>query len=471
MGFRRVARNIRLALLALTAVASGAMCGSATAGPRNVLLLIADDLGLEASQLYPVRPNVSTTPIAVPVPNLEKLAAKGVLFNSAWAAPTCSPSRAMMMTGRYPFRTGIGGPILVPENDPQRRFPQLSTTEVSLAEAFKATAAGRSYEMTLIGKWHLSWGARSIIQQGWDYFVGPDPTQLGGALKDYHRWTKVRSDGPTVTSTTYNTTDLVDEAIAAMDRAAEHGRPYLIWLGFNAPHFPYHKPPNALHTRDHLPATGAAKRDYYRAMIEALDTEIGRLLRHVDLADTTVIFLGDNGTPEEVQADAPAGLHGKWSIYEGGVRVPFLVAGAGVVAPGRSSSALANAVDLFPTILELAGLPARPDGLAAVRTDGVSLLPVIENSASAVRSHSYAENFTWSYNGNFQRGIRDDRYVLIEREGTTNQVPSASPRRELYDLRKDPLQRTNLLARTLTAFERSRLFWLDFRLDALLSTR
>src|SRR4051812_1415055 len=193
MAARRLDASIkRLALLVMLGVASVGFTESQAApnaptatapraaGPsqRNILLLIADDLGIEASTLYPSPPNIVTTPPPAPVPHLKSLASKGVLLSNAWAAPTCSPTRAMLFTGRYPFRTGVGTPILDPVRDPQRKIPQLSPREWSLPEAFKASAVGRSYELSLIGKWHLSWGAASPIQQGWDYFVGPDPTLL-----------------------------------------------------------------------------------------------------------------------------------------------------------------------------------------------------------------------------------------------------------------------------------------------------
>src|SRR4029434_103993 len=113
------------------------------------------------------------------------------------------------------------------------------------------------------------------------------------------------------------------------------------WLAFNAGHAPFHKPPDGLHSYDSLSGTQgditANPRPYYEAMIEAMDTEIGRLLSQVDINDTTVLFIGDNGTPARVIQMPFSNARGKDTLYEGGVRVPFIVAGSGVVNPGRSS--------------------------------------------------------------------------------------------------------------------------------------
>ena len=145
---------------------------------------------------------------------------------------------------------------------------------------------------------------------------------------------------------------------AKIREAGAAKRPYFLWVAFAAAHAPFQKPPSALLAHDDLPGNGgkAFSRAYYEAMIEALDTEIGRLLKSVDLTTTTVVYLGDNGTPAEVTAPPYLGSHAKLSLYEGAVRVPFLIAGAGVAAPGRKVAGLVSTVDLFPTILALAGL-------------------------------------------------------------------------------------------------------------------
>jgi arylsulfatase A-like enzyme len=176
-----------------------------------------------------------------------------------------------------------------------------------------------------------------------------------------------------------------------------------------------------------------------------------------------VVLVGDNGTTRAViEPPHPAGK-GKGTPYQGGVRVPLLVAGAGVVGPGRLVGALVNTVDLYPTVLQLAGIdPAAvvPNG---TRIDGVSLLPYIRKKAHPnPRRWAYAEQFGSAYNRSYRRAIRNARYKLIER---------ASGSREFYDVVADPFERTNLLGRALTETRRTNLGDLDRQLDQLLATR
>jgi arylsulfatase A-like enzyme len=198
-------------------------------------------------------------------------------------------------------------------------------------------------------------------------------------------------------------------------------------------------------------------------MVEAMDTEIGRLLRSVDLATTTVIFVGDNGTPAEVTASPYNNRHAKGTPYEGGVRVPLLVAGAGVAAPGRVVERIVNGVDLYPTILELAGIDPAAALPSGTRIDGVSIVPYLRNQVgTTLRTFVYAEEFPdHRFDRLFERAIANCCYKLIERE-----VGS----REFYDLRADPYETKNLLGTALTTNQTNNLNTLDSRLDALIAT-
>jgi arylsulfatase A-like enzyme len=268
-------------------------------------------------------------------------------------------------------------------------------------------------------------------------------------------------NGATAWSTTYATTAEVDEAVRFVRRARNAGRPYFLWLALSAPHAPYEKPPNNLHARDALPQTGATRRAYYEAMIEALDTELGRLLREVSLADTTVIFVGDNGTPAEVTAAPYSTKQAKGTPYEGGVRVPLLVAGAGVVAPGRMVERIVSVVDLYPTILKLAGIEPQAVLPAGTVLDGVSLLPYLQNKvATALRSYVYAEEFPACFNRDYERAIANCCYKLIRR---------ADASRALYDLKADPHETRNLLVQKLNAVQQGNLATLTSQMDRLLA--
>jgi arylsulfatase A-like enzyme len=421
---------------------------------NNILLLIADDFGIDVAAFYPTWVRVETTPPAPFTPNLAALAARGVRFDAAWATPWCSPTRAGILTGRYGFRTGIGSPGL----------NALPWTETTLPEAF--LAAGRGYLLAHLGKWHVSDGIQDPNLHGWTHYAGPEPYR--GRIGSYFQWQKV-VDGVVSKSTTYATTETVNDTIAVIERARAEARPYLAWVAFNAPHKPYHKPPLELHSRDYLPdpgevpVEGAARRAYYEAAVEALDTEIGRLLSHVDFATTTVIFLGDNGTIRGATAKPYDDEKAKGSVYEAGIHVPLVVAGAAVANPGRAVTAMVDAVDLFPTILELGGISTGIGLPVGIQLDGLSLMPYLADVPHPTpRQWSYAESFTATPDTEWERAVRDGSYVLIQRfDGPP----------EMYNLIADPLQRTNLLAGPLGPAEQAAMTVLTARLRELMATR
>jgi arylsulfatase A-like enzyme len=429
--------------------------GPVHAASRNILVLIADDLGVDASSFYPEAARRPTTPPAPPAPNLQRLADAGILFRNAWANPLCVPSRATIFTGRYGFRTGVGSNLARPE------YQALTAAEFITPEAFLARPA-LGYRLAHIGKWHVSPGSDDPNRFGWPYFAGGEPRRA--EVPDYFDWVKY-INGEAKPSTTYATTDSVNEAVAVIRKAKKAGKPYYIEIAFNAPHSPFHKPPNALHSRDGLPEyiPGADRRPYFEAMIEALDTEIGRLLRSVDLAATTVIFVGDNGGTAATVAPPYDPKRSKATVYENGIRVPLLLAGAGVRRPGRMVDGLVNTVDILPTVLELAGIPLRAVLPAGRKIDGVSMVPYMRTPGLASRrAFIYAERFNANFNEGFQRAIRNAEFKLITR-------PRGS--REFYNLRLDPLETDNLLARTLSAGEQSNLGSLESTLAVLLASR
>jgi arylsulfatase A-like enzyme len=419
------------------------------AATGNILLLIADDMGVDVTGFYPSGVRVATTPPAPPTPNLAALAADGVLFTRAWAYPLCSPTRAAILTGRYGFRTGIG---TAKTSD----LPELKLSELILPELFQQAAP--NYTLAHIGKWHVSSGVLDPNTHGWPHYAGPTL----GRINNFYRWPKV-VDGVASTSQVYATTATVNDALAVIQEATAANQRYFLWVAFNASHNPFHKPPNELHSRDNLPTSGAPIRSYYEAMVEALDTEIGRLLQAVDLTTTTVIFVGDNSTPSGVVAKPYSMTKAKTTMYQGGVAVPLVVAGESVSGAGRTVSAPTSVVDLFPTILELGGIDLSSALPAGLKIDGISLLPYLADRAHpSPRSWIYSERFNMTYDGDWRRTIYEAGYKLIERYDGS---------REFYNVANTPLEKVNLLSRPLTPFETSRLARLDQRLDALIQSR
>lgn len=404
----------------------------------NILVVVLDDFGRDLAPGY----GGADRP---PMPTLDNLRVNGVRFDNVWASPYCSPTRSCLLTGRYGFRTGVGyvalrGSTLNTIADAEPLLPD------ALASATPAVATG------LFGKWHLgSQTANRPVVLGFDRFAGvlgfgvsdPSPAHPGAA--NYTNWEKASATegggaGTQSVSTTYATTAHVNDARAWINqRSSASSAPWLAWLAFTAPHFPYERPPDNLHTYDaQLNAQPNNERLRYLAMCQAADTELGRLLATIpaaERANTMIFVIGDNGTPGEVKTDTS--LRGaKGSVYEGGIRVPLVVNGPLVASPGRAVSHLVHATDLFATIMQIHGVsPAVYPGLDF---DGVSFRSLLMSAtAPATRTSMYTEHFLrGNYNdSSYKRALREIRYKLIR---------SGSGPDELYDLQTDPDETTNL---------------------------
>ena len=378
----------------------------------NVLILIADDLGIDNVGAYGHVDDPPSTP------RLDTLAASGVRFNNAFGYSSCSPTRAAMMTGRYGRRTGAIALV-----GPTSRY-ELPLSEVTLAEV-AASSPVHSYTSSAIGKWHLGWnvsGPAHPTLQGWDWFAGSRGNLNVDGL-GYTAWTKW-VDGQAQHSTTYATTDTTDDAIARIDAMAE---PWVAWVAYNAPHYPFEAPPEALYSGPAL-APDAPVTEVYDAMVEAMDTEIGRLLDQMDpgvLARTTVFVVGDNGTPKGPTTSPMRADRAKLTPYAGGTQVPLIVAGPRVAAPGVAD-ALVHVVDLFPTIAAIAGTPLDE---RAAELDGRSLLRILADPTARGRDWLYGEMYEADGQSIETIGtVQDHRYKLISRDGHD----------ELYDLTRNP---------------------------------
>ena len=281
------------------------------------------------------------------------------------------------MTGRWAHQTGVYSP---------GANGNLTAGEIALPEAF--TMAGSPYAKALVGKWHLGGNDNGYnTLGGWNEFYGIN----GGGVNDYLSWSK-NVNGTIVNSTTYTTTDQVNEAIAFIERSENSAvpQPWFCWLAFNAPHSPYHDPPAALAPlidpddpdlgRAYSPQEpGESASEWnYRKMLEAVDTELGRLLSAVP-ANTNIILIGDNGTPGQVVTDPFGRNHAKGSLYEGGIRVPMVVKGPAVSASlvNTETDELIHVVDLYSSILELAEIDPTTVAPATSLAQSKSIVPIL----------------------------------------------------------------------------------------------
>jgi arylsulfatase A-like enzyme len=351
---------------------------TAAVGQGNVLIVVLDDVGVEALAPWDIGPMPARTP------TIDCLCERGLRFTQAWASPVCSPTRGEVQTGRYSRRQDLGTILL-----PNEALPyELPDNGGGLAKV-----AGRAgYRTGFFGKWHLAEPTHAMAAShpnrfGFDRFAGSianlNTTTSGHERNDYCLWQRIE-DGVSHDVVTYPTTTTVDDALEFVGRDVG---PWLVVLSFNAPHVPLHRPPEELVGEP----VQAFSRDHgmFLAMIEAVDSELGRFLRSLPpetLANTTIVLFGDNGTAR-AQIPPQLGLsEGKGSLAEAGVRVPVVVAGLGVLQPGVSD-ALVHVVDILPTVVELVG------GHTDALLDGRSWLPVMADSAEAVHSVVYSSQF------------------------------------------------------------------------------
>jgi arylsulfatase A-like enzyme len=381
----------------------------------NILLIIADDIGID-----PFNGFSGFGTQKAKTPTLDKLAQNGLLFTQVYANPLCSPTRATILSGQYGFRTGVTGL-------PTGNAGGIKTTTTSIQQLIEQKTAD-SYADAVIGKWHLSdnsnGGASNPNNMGIDYFAG----FLSGAVQNFSSWSKV-VNGRSSSSTTYTTTDFTDESI---NWIKQQTKPWFLWLAHNAAHSPFHTPPSSLIST--TPANNNLS--LYLASIEAMDSEINRLLQNIpksQLDNTIIIFIGDNGTPDQVAQSPFTRSTAKSTLFEGGIRVPMIVSGKGVTRRGTDASLL-NSTDLFATIADVAGA-----NITAYQ-DAKSFKSLFTDANSFNRDWVYSE-INAASNSNDENGeaLRDKQYKYMKMK---------SGLEYLFDLSTDPTEKINIIKDT-----------------------
>jgi len=467
--------------------------------PPNILLIIADDMGLETLSVYGIGKDTAATP------NLNALAERGMKFTNFWAQPMCSPTRATLITGRYGFRTGVRAPTgdgqshgpypppperpegsptevirgpelqayieeLTPEQE-AKQYWGLPSDEYTLPMAFAANS-GLGYKTAAIGKWHLADRKDGWLDHparvGFDYFDG----SMRGFPDSYFAWIQV-TNGEISTRTGYGPSAKVDDAL---DWISKQDSPWFMWFALNLPHVPLHLPPVELLNTEELKQLDPYgnpldnPKAYFRAMIEAMDTEIGRLLSSLDpgeLANTYIIFMGDNGS-DRLTISAPYRPSGsKGTTYEGGVEVPLIVAGPGVPA-GSTSEGLVNSVDLFTTIMEMAGIDPTNTIPVGVRYDSISIMPYLRDpSLPSIRKWIYADFLFTGPKFDTPQALKDRKAI----RNATHKLVLEDGKAELFDMVNDPYENNDLLRGDKRADEvESAYKELLAQLEALLAT-
>ena len=346
--------------------------GSASTQSRrpNILVIVADDMGYADIGLHGSRD--------IPTPNIDALMKSGMRFTDGYVSgPFCSPTRAGLMTGRYPQRFGHEFNVGVGAANAEFGLP---LTETTMADRLKSAG----YRTALFGKWHLGSSDKFHPQaRGFDEFFG----FLGGQ----HSYVDVLADGSNplldgrkpAASVTYLTDVLADRAVEFIRRKST--APFFLYLAFNAVHVPMEATDKYL---ARFPTIADPRRKTYAAMLSAMDDAIGRTMAAVRAQgieeDTFVVFFNDNGGPTmegtTINGSSNAPLRGsKRQTWEGGIRVPFAFSWKGRIPAGRVDSRPIIQLDVFPTALAAAGVAVQ----AAWKLDGVNLLPLLTSSIQA----------------------------------------------------------------------------------------
>ncbi|MEG3656189.1 sulfatase-like hydrolase/transferase [Arenibacter palladensis] len=381
----------------------------------NILLIIADDMGKDALAGF------TEGSIKPHTPNINAIRNNGLNFTNFWTYPTCSPTRASMITGKYGYRTDV------------RWANQKLRESETLLQKYINDNTNNSYATAVIGKWHISGYDATINPEtfGIDYYEGI----FIGSVKDYYNW-PLSKNGKQSSSSVYTTKKLTD---LASNWIQKQDKPWFMWLAYNAPHTPFHIPPVEMHNQGALPPykEGVDPTPYFMASIEAMDHQIGQLMNSFskeERENTLIIFMGDNGT-EPVVAQAPyASTQVKRSLYQGGINMPLFVSGKGVERKGIDNN-LVTSTDIFATIAEIAGVEI--DEI----NDSKSFKSLLSEKKS-IRKYQYSE----------MKNEKNDAWTISN--GTYKLIVFANGKDEMYNLINDPYEKNNILNSTLDINER-----------------
>jgi len=416
-----------LSLLAALLLAPLAALHAADAPKQkpNILLILTDDQGYGDFSIHG-NPHLQT-------PHIDRLGQSGVRFDRFYVNSFCAPTRAALLTGRWPLRTGCHG---VTHNREAMR-----PSEVTLAEALR----GAGYRSACIGKWHN--GEQypfTPMGQGFDEAFGFN----NGHWNNYFDPVLLRGSQPEPTKG-YITDVLTDEAMKFI--TANKTRPFFCYLAYNAPHSPYQVPDRYF---DKFKAKGFDNTvAAFYGMCENLDDNVGRLLAHLEaenLADNTIVlFLTDNGGTAGVKTYNAGMRGGKTSVHEGGTRVPLFMRWPAARWQPHLVAPIVSHIDLFPTLLDLCGVKA-PDG---PKVDGITLRPLLEKAGRA----AWPERTLFTHNpidetNKFPGAVRTQRHRLVREikgpAGGSNAKAndaSATPW-QLYDMESDPSETKDIAA-------------------------
>ena len=396
--------------------------------PRpNILYIMADDLGWK---------DVGFHGSDIKTPNLDRLAQTGVQLEHYHAHPWCTPSRAALMTGRYPFRYGLQTIAI-----PSAATYGLATDEWILPQALKETG----YKTAIVGKWHLGHADFQYwpLNRGFDYQYGPILGEIDYFTHAAHNQVDWYRNHELVNEEGYVTTLLGQDAVKLID---EHdaNTPLFLYLAFTAPHAPYQAPEEALAQYANIEDPS---RRAYAAMITVMDEQIGQVVAALERRgmrdNTLIVFQSDNGGPRSaavtgevdtsggtIPADNGPFRGGKGSLYEGGTRVVALANWPGRIEPGSVANQPMHIIDWYPTLANLAGASLNQ----TKPLDGLNIWPALAEGQSLDR-----EALGYDVEP-FRAAVHQGDWKLVWQITIPSKI-------ELFNLAQDPSEETNLADR------------------------
>ena len=392
----------------------------------NIVFIVADDLGWK---------DVGFHGSDIKTPNIDSLAAGGARLEQYYVQPMCTPTRAALMTGRYPLRYGLQTAVI-----PSGHTYGLPTDEWLLPQALKQAG----YKTAIVGKWHLGHADKKYWprQRGFDHQYGPLIGEIDYFTHQQHGVVDWYRNNKVVKEKGYSTTLLGNDAVKLINQH-DAATPLYLYLAFNAAHTPYQATPEYL---DRYKQIADPSRRAYAGSITAMDDQIGHVLAALDRKNmrenTLIVFMSDNGgtrnamfagegdmSKVKIPCDNGPYRDGKGSLYEGGTRVAALANWPGHIKAGSTVEGMIHAVDWYPTLIALAGGQTGK----AKPLDGMDIWPAVSAGEPSPRTEVV-------YNVEpFRAGIRQGDWKLIWR----TLLPAGV---ELYNIAQDPSEKTNLAA-------------------------
>lgn len=403
----------------------------------NILIILADDLGYHDVSYY------GTSDIRTP--NIDAICKRGMRFDNFYATSVCSPTRASLMSGRYPDMVGVPGLI---RSRPEDNYGYLKPDAILLPKLLKQA----DYNTAHVGKWNLGLESpNKPNEKGFNYFHGFLEDMMESYLTHLRYGQNYMRENDTEVNPKGHATDVFTGwAVDYLNKQKNNKNPFFLYLCYNAPHFPVQPPEDWLAKVKAREPEISDRRAKLVALIEHMDDGIGKVIQSLKAnglyENTLVIFLSDNGGHLESGANNGSLRDGKQSVYEGGVRVPAVFAWPNHIKAGTKTTQRAHVMDIYPTLAEIAGIKFNN------KIDGISILSLLNDQDKALPERPL---FFTRREGNMRFGGQTIQAVISGNFKLLQNSPFAAY--ELYNIYEDPFEQHNIIESELDQHKRLQL--------------